>query len=484
MVSLGATVDDRSFVEMYSVVAEGAVVPPNSSVGGNRATRSGDFVGVDDNPEWLIFGCCKMIWLFAEMGYICVIVELGDSLWLALSPRVQHMPVVKFTFLLYWLGFVSILVSIVMKWALIGKRKAGCYNDTILRRMTDWAVDFHYRAFSNILLPFSSNSKIWNVILLLHGTDIDFQSTVQSRNFVPSQMDLVKLRKSFVSLASFSLEGGGRYGSAIINNSSLGFLVNVSAAIDQVVIDQSIIPPFTQVTRSMRNEAQGQNLSASSSSLARALIFELQASGLYIFVFGLFVIGTLVPSYELYQAVSCSENTLLSQVIALAAALLLHTSLWTILLGIVQHVAQIGARQNRRPWNRALYVVYLTMQFAHQKFSLVRVFHGSSSFNLVVRALGGRFLGRAILFPRNAYEYSFIEFGDRAIVSNADVNGHYFVNGEMVLGPSRLSGVIHDGCYTTNAAIEDGESGPWRMFIGNYPIKQPAMLSEPKTKAH
>ena len=61
------------------------------------------------------------------------------------------------------------------------------------------------------------------------------------------------------------------------------------------------------------------------------------------------------------------------------------------------------------------YITYLSVVD-----NLSRIFHGRPTYNFIVWILGGNFEGRAILLPRNVYEYPFITFADETIISNAD----------------------------------------------------------------
>ena len=43
------------------------------------------------------------------------------------------------------------------------------------------------------------------------------------------------------------------------------------------------------------------------------------------------------------------------------------------------------------------------------------------------------------------HEFNLLTFDDRTMVSNAYVQGHFVVFGEVTLGCTRVSGVVHDG---------------------------------------
>ena len=82
------------------------------------------------------------------------------------------------------------------------------------------------------------------------------------------------------------------------------------------------------------------------------------------------------------------------------------------------------------------------------------------TYNFIVWILGGNFEGRAILLLRNAYDYPFITFADETIISNSDVNGHFVISNDINLGPSHISGVVHDGAYIDNALVTANKERP------------------------
>lgn len=56
------------------------------------------------------------------------------------------------------------------------------------------------------------------------------------------------------------------------------------------------------------------------------------------------------------------------------------------------------------------------------------------------------------------------------IISNADVNGHFVVFNDINLGPSYISGVVHDGVNIANALVTANKESdpPWRGFVATY----------------
>ena len=108
------------------------------------------------------------------------------------------------------------------------------------------------------------------------------------------------------------------------------------------------------------------------------------------------------------------------------------------------------------------------MAFAHQNYSFLTAFLGSPTYNCLVRLLGVKFEGRALLLPHRMYEYSYITIAENTIVDSSQITGHYAIYGDITVGHCRLSGVMHEGTYAANAMIAAGESDPWRAFVGSY----------------
>jgi len=77
--------------------------------------------------------------------------------------------------------------------------------------MADWAADWHFCVATGFLLSFSSYFKVWNIILFLHGMDVDLKSNLVAANFLPSKVDLITVRESFLSAASFVTKSEDKY---------------------------------------------------------------------------------------------------------------------------------------------------------------------------------------------------------------------------------------------------------------------------------
>ena len=102
--------------------------------------------------------------------------------------------------MILWCSIISIGTSIVFKWMFIGKRRPGPVNDTVWRKATDWAANWHFVVGTSMIMVLSYGLRIWNVVLMMHGMDIDIFSIIMpTQMFVPSKVDLVRIRHSLVS---------------------------------------------------------------------------------------------------------------------------------------------------------------------------------------------------------------------------------------------------------------------------------------------
>ena len=103
------------------------------------------------------------------------------------------------------------------------------------RRCVYWICDYHYSLSGFTLYYVCSLTRLWNLVFLLHGADIDLASVVVYMTTVPpSKADLIRLRRPYLS-SSCSIKG-----KAEIMESNLGYAVELS---DGVKVHRSIIPP-------------------------------------------------------------------------------------------------------------------------------------------------------------------------------------------------------------------------------------------------
>ena len=87
-------------------------------------------------------------------------------------------------------------------------------------------------------------------MLMMHGMDIDFASRIITLGtFLPSKLDLVRLRQSFVSNISFEITRDGAYHQLSIEQSSVGHTVHLAGK--DLKVSRTVVPSLTRVTRSI-----------------------------------------------------------------------------------------------------------------------------------------------------------------------------------------------------------------------------------------
>ena len=215
MVSPGVSVGKGASIEKLSVVPEGGQVPDESRVIGNPGFITDMVKQIEDtSSDWQYFvvGFLKLLWLAFELYLFFGSTFLGQYLWLSKLPQSwRYAPVLNWSLLILWFNFISIGTSIVIKWTFIGKRKPGRAKETVWRKVADWAADWHFNVSFITLKYLTYNSRMWNVVLMMHGMDVDFASRIVSPEvFPPSKVDLVRLRQSFVADISCEITHDGQ----------------------------------------------------------------------------------------------------------------------------------------------------------------------------------------------------------------------------------------------------------------------------------
>jgi len=234
MVCPGASVGDYSHVTKTSVVVAGAQIPANTIASGNPAKNYGATKrrAVNETDSlwlWLLMEVGKIVWVVVDGG-------IWWYLWLAsLQFTAYFGPLMQSCSAIVLTPALGVIVSIGLKWVLIGCRAAGQEDMSsrgvrlVTHRIAYWCCDYHFQLCTTVLLcVVSSSSKLWNVVLWLHGLDTDMATCLDPRSFPPSKVDLVKVRNSDISSSSsFSLcleelERGSKGKWEIINKRFVG----------------------------------------------------------------------------------------------------------------------------------------------------------------------------------------------------------------------------------------------------------------------
>jgi hypothetical protein len=481
MVSLGASIGNNTTIEKLSVVQEGCKVPKSAYVDGNPAysvPKKQELVSNERQHSFSVsLGCLKLLWLLIELYLFFGMMFLAQYLWVPLLPQNwRYTELLKWTLLILWFSALSIVTSVILKWVMIGKRRLGPASRSLWRTFADWAVDWHFQVATGLLLSMTTNSRMWNIILMMHGMEIDITSRIAGvGSFVPSKVDLIKVKNSFISVATFSTKKNNHYCEIKIENSSIGLLVHVSPGAKELSITSSVVPPMANVKNSISPSSHDESDLRTVNSSPTELIFKETLMTLaYLVSFGL-VFCTLIPPYELCMSAFKMNPSSISWVTvpALACALALQTLCWTMVIVGLQYLTLIKSSKNGKPISAILFAVYGTMTFAYQNYSFLNAFLGSPTFNIIIKLLGVQIEGRSLLFPHRMYEYSYITIADRTILDASHITGHYVVYDDVTIGPCKVSGVMHEGAYAANALITGEESNSLRTFLGTHPKQMP-----------
>ncbi len=462
-VCLGSSIGSGAYIEKFAAIPEGSKVPNRAVVVGNPAFVSDMRKLNDRNIQFKLLQSLKVCWVVLELYLFFGIIVLAQYMWIPELPHDwRYTPVLQWALLVFWFSVVSIFASIVIKWTFIGKKRPGKYSDTLWRRIADWAADWHYKAATGLFYGLSSNSRIWNVVAMLHGLDVDFSSQIAGSDCcLPSKVDLVKIRESFVSNALFAVKDKCTYRLVSINKSSIGYRAHLGPG--DLSISNTVVPPKARVTANMSRESSGEvfsTLKIIKQEVSVVLIYAISIGAIFF---------SLIPSYELWMTVFGNPAHIWVAIPALACALVTQSLSWMAILYIVQLIALFRSEKESKPWSVSFYMVYVTMAFAFQEYSFVTILLGSSAYNMMATLLGARIHERTLLLPQEMYDFPYIRTERGTIIDSAHVSGHYAVYEDVVIGPSLLSGVVNSDVFVANARIISKETEHLRVVVGTFP---------------
>jgi len=155
-----------------------------------------------------MLGIFKILWLGFELYHFVAALLVGQILLNERLPSEWHYKPLLYCFLLLTLiSILTIASSIIFKWILIGRRTPGPLRNSLWRVAADWAADYHYNiAMSLPLVSVLNNSRIWNVVLMMYGMDIDLHSQVYNTSFTSTNVDLLKSENPLFQLLHLMLK--------------------------------------------------------------------------------------------------------------------------------------------------------------------------------------------------------------------------------------------------------------------------------------
>ncbi|CAB9514236.1 D-alanine--D-alanyl carrier protein ligase [Seminavis robusta] len=291
MASPGSVVGDGSKVEKLSVVEEGAELPPGILAKGIPAYNSGTYKHA--KPSWqedVFLDAFKIAWTIIEVYHFFALSYLVHSFLNVILPSWRYATILHWLVLFPATSFLALIPSIALKWFFIGKRNPSDeYEGSLWRKATNWACDFHFRIASWSQTPFFGQTKLWHIILFLHGLDVDMASCISNpyRIFFPSKVDFVKIRKSFVATSTVDLDQKADSKMEIIN-SSVGYNSNLHSG---VKIIRSKIPPRSDVRDNITE------LNQAGKSWQPSLIMDMILPEFLQLLLNVVIFASLIPAY-------------------------------------------------------------------------------------------------------------------------------------------------------------------------------------------
>jgi acyl-CoA synthetase (AMP-forming)/AMP-acid ligase II len=456
----GVMLGDRVQTLRLSAVAEGCQVPDDVSLKGSPAQLHQQAPPPEQAPapermkrnsvvEIVAFESLKVVWLVLELYMSMSFLLCGN--WLLLGRLPSGF---RYTPLLHWFLLVlintglGVLTCIILKWTLIGKKKPGFHESSVLSRWAEWCVDYHFYLSLIILDSFAENSRLMNLYKQALGMDIDLSSHAWAAFCPPSKVDLVSVKRSFLSAITFDVEQDGEYRTIEIVDSSCGYDV---VLLGGTKVSGAQIAPFSLLDRPVKG-----NLPPLDSIMNRDL------GSLALLAIGFI---SLIPAYELFGVEF--PNIVGFSILKIAGVFAVQTLVWLALFACLQHLV-IARNSGDGQWKAtsySLYSIYMTTSYYWiHKWSLFHLVWGSPLQNLYYSVLGAKLTGHCIFFSVSMYDFPALSV-DNAVVDHGIISGHSVAAGKLEIGPATITGVFHERSVVLAHTDLTGntETGPYRF---------------------
>lgn len=454
----GVQVGEESKVMKLSHVLEGARIPPNTIAKGSPAVDAGLFTpsAPSNKTEDSMLGIVKVIWLFVELYLFLALWVAGDFIARDVFPESWHYKqLFELLLILTIASMLSTLCSIAFKWILIGRRQPGV-EPNVLRRMAHWVCDYHFRHSLRWLEILLAHTRILNVVLYLHGLDVDSSSYLTNlyAAFPPSKVDLIRIRRSFIPTMAFELNNNQRVD---VVDSSLGHGAVLTGG---TTVRGYVVPPRSYIETDLTGTEEGLQPS-------RAYFFsqEFLAHNSMI----LPILLSFIPAYELIRATiaqsSVDDSFMLLYAIACSVvAIIVQCSVWIAMERTLVAVVYRGSKL-RVP---ILFDVVVHVSYIFPRWSMVWLLNGTPMMKWYLQFMGAKIEGMLWYFGCAVYDYPLLKLDGNTIIDNASLNGHYVVFGDIVAAESQVQGVVHPGTFVgAGAKLQDLEAGPGVALIGD-----------------
>ncbi|CAB9504318.1 D-alanine--D-alanyl carrier protein ligase [Seminavis robusta] len=456
MLCPGAKIGDGSMVEKFAVVEDGAQVPDGVLARGNPACQAGSFKYQESiSFEESVLDAFKIVWIVVEAYHFFALSCLVHTMLQSILPIWRYATILHWFLLFPATSFLALVPSIALKWLLIGKRDAAEeYDGSLYRQATNWACDFHFRIASWSQTPFFGQTRFWHIILFLHGLDVDMESCISNpyRIFLPSKVDFVKIRKSFVATSTIDLNQQADSKMEIVD-SSVGYNSNLHTG---AKIIKSKIPPRSDVRNNITELNQAER------PWKAGFLMDLILPEVLQLLLNVAIFSSLIPAYEIGAATMKSSSSIIVM-FGLTAAIVLQLFVWILLTKAVEGL-MLNLPSHAQQSFCAVYINHM-WQFGVGNW-LVFLLYGTPMFAYYARMMGATVEGDLWFFGNSLYEYAKLHFQGCTIVDDSHVSGHFIDGNGITIDDTYVTGVLHPGCYASAGSVVSGpEHGPWKLFL-------------------
>jgi len=323
-----------------------------------------------------------------------------------------------------------------------------------------------------MLFIFSGDSRIWNVILWLHGMDIDMASGLSAGfvSFTPSVVDQVFVRRSFLANWLSFREGD----KVEIVDSTAGY---GSVFFCGIKVHRSTTRVYSDVYDSVYDDFP-RSADSSQSMCASIVVGEL----VWLMYFVLFC-ASFVPSFEILLLMM-SVQSILGQFFCVVAGVVLQFFVWTMYAYLFQSIALILLKFKSSIPNitKSWYYAFLDIVATNSMWGHWFLLWGTPFHNGLARLMGATIEGDMLFNGKAMHDFHCLTFKDKTIVDESQLGGHIQIGKELTVGAATHSGVLHYGCFTMSGTNMEGskatEFGPMRTIFGTSQHKPMVEASE------
>ncbi|CAB9500899.1 expressed unknown protein [Seminavis robusta] len=462
--SPGVRVGRKAHVAKLSVVPEGSVIPEKTLAAGNPAVLAGS-APKHTYYGWGLFSLLKTIFMYFDLWLFFLLAKMAALVTKAVlggGNGTNDLNIWAFLCFLFVYAISMLVSSVLVKWLLIGRRNPGPAREYVWQAFADWAADYHFSLAILLYRIVASQSRLSNLLLMLHGMSLDFASKVNIACFPPSKVDMICMRRSFVANCTFDVRKNGEFRKTIIEDSTIGSGSHIAPGMS---LCRAVVPPLSFVGEDV--DKKGMKHMSHLVNSWRLYFHEIVNLYLHCVFIAVFYV-TLLPAYKYWMLFyEAGINGGHFWIVSVGVITIL-TYTWALVLLVLQAIALCGVSEKRPyPWSMPFYNVYQSFLDTFQEYSLAwHVLYGTQLLNDCIRLLGANVHGRALLFARSFADFPLLTIGDKAVVDGARVSGNVTLYDFVELAPSYTSGIVYDGSVIMGNGLGIKQRiGPFRAIV-------------------